>query len=98
MTSLSEIVTIEDVSVALGTSPAKVKNLCRKYEIPIIKVGHKVRMTQASVDQLLEAMTWRYGLSNADATITSKTQFRGVGSQSAYDKLQSELSKQKQEK
>jgi hypothetical protein len=98
MTSLSSIISIEDVSLALGVSPKKVKDLCRKHDVPVIKVGHTIRFTQDSVDRLLEATTWRYTSYGGEASTTSTTQFRGVASDSAYAKLQDELQKQKRAK
>ena len=98
MTSLSNIVGIEDVSLALGISPKQVKTLCKKHGVPVIKAGHTIRFTKDSVDRLLEAMTWRYSSYEGEASTTSTTPFRGVTSQSAYGKLQAELQKQKRDK
>jgi glycerol-3-phosphate responsive antiterminator len=98
MTSLSSIVSIEDVSLALGVSPKQVKHLCKKHNIPVIKAGHQIRFTQDSVDRLLEAMTWRYTSYGAEVSTTSTTPFRGETNASAYAKLQGELQKQKRAK
>ena len=76
----------------------KVKTLCKKHGVPVIKAGHTIRFTQDSVDRLLEAMTWRYTSYEEEASTTSTTPFRGVTSQSAYGKLQAELQKQKRGK
>lgn len=98
MTSLSEIVTIEDVSAALGTSPTKVKDLCRKHSVPVIKIGHQIRFTKDAVDRLLDSVTWHYQSGSAVSTTTQPVQFRGETKVSSYDKLQAALNDQKRAK
>tara|TARA_R110002167_G_scaffold58731_1_gene166184 strand:- start:2816 stop:2983 length:168 start_codon:yes stop_codon:yes gene_type:complete len=54
------LLTIEEVEAALSASPQDVKKQCAKHNIPVIKVGHKVRMMQEDYDTLLERMKTYY--------------------------------------
>ncbi len=56
----SRLLTIEEVEAALSASPQDVKKQCAKHNIPVIKVGHKVRMMQEDYDTLLERMKTYY--------------------------------------
>ena len=58
--SRSKLLTIEEVGATLTVPPQDVKKLCRKYGIPVVKIGHKIRMTNEDLDNLIRKMTVQY--------------------------------------
>lgn len=61
MTSPSKLLTIEEVGAALSVPPQDVKKLCRKHSVAVVKIGHKIRMTNADYQELVEKMRTYYG-------------------------------------
>lgn len=59
-TSHSNILTIEEVGAALSVSTPDVKKLLRKHQIPLLKVGHKIRVAKNDYDLLLKRMKVYY--------------------------------------
>lgn len=59
--SPSKLMTIEEVGAALSVPPQDVKKLCRKHKVAVVKVGHKIRMTHADYQELVEKMRTYYG-------------------------------------
>jgi hypothetical protein len=59
--SLSKLLTIEQVGAALSVPPHDVKKLCRKYNVAVVKIGHKIRMKQSDYEELVEKMRTYYG-------------------------------------
>jgi len=58
--SRSSILTIEEVGAALSVSPQDVKKLFRKHKIPLLKVGHKIRVSELDYQTLLEKIKVYY--------------------------------------
>jgi excisionase family DNA binding protein len=58
--SRSKLLTIEEVGATLTVPPQDVKKLCRKHGIPVVKIGHKIRMTDESLEDLIRKMTVQY--------------------------------------
>lgn len=61
MTFPSKLLTIEQVGAALSVPPHDVKKLCRKYNVAVIKIGHKIRMKHEDYEELVEKMRTYYG-------------------------------------
>ena len=61
MKSPSKLLTIEEVGAALSVPPHDVKKLCRKYNVAVIKIGHKIRMQQTDYEELVNKMRTYYG-------------------------------------
>ena len=59
--SPSKLLTIEEVGAALSVPPQDVKKLCRKHNVAVVKIGHKIRMTADDYNQLVEKMRMYYG-------------------------------------
>ena len=58
--SRSKLLTIEEVGATLTVPPQDVKKLCRKYGVTVVKIGHKIRMTDESLEDLIRKMTVQY--------------------------------------
>jgi len=59
--SPSKLLTIEEVGAALSVSPQEVKKLCRKHSVAIVKMGHKIRLTEEDYEDLVKKMRTYYG-------------------------------------